>query len=94
MTAKIKTPTYMILVLKERNGEYEYYHRSVHELPDAKRITMKKYSEHYLKSFYGGKAEKADGGYYFFDGEVFVRIYLYQVIERKEYDILRHYLQM
>ena len=29
---KKKKSKYMILILEERNGEYEYYHRSVHEL--------------------------------------------------------------
>jgi hypothetical protein len=94
MAARIKKSHYMFVVLRERNGEYEYYHRSVHEIPDAKRTTMKKYAERYLKEFYGGKREKDDGGYYFHGGAVFVRIQQYHAIEQKEYGVLREYLYM
>jgi len=38
----------MILVLEERNGEYEYCHRSVHKLPDEKTSTIKYYNNYYL----------------------------------------------
>ena len=92
MAAKTKEPAYMILILEERNGEYEYRHRSVHELSDAAEAAVKKYADKYLKGFYGGKAEKGDEGYYFHDGEVFVRIYSYQLIDQSEYNVLRRYL--
>lgn len=92
MTASAKQPTYLFLVLEERNGEYEYYHKSVHELAGEKRTIMKNYVNRYVKEFYAGKPEKGDGGYYFHGGEVFVSIYQYQVIEQKEYDVLRRYL--
>jgi len=87
-----KKPKYMLLILKERNSEYEYYHRSVHQLPDAQLSTMKKCAERWLKGFYAGRAIKEDGGYYFHGGEVFVRIYLYQFIDEGEYNVLRQYL--
>ena len=82
----------MFVVLRERNGEYEYYHRSVHEIPDAKETTMKKYAERYLKEFYGGKRVKDDGGYYFHGGEVNVGISSYGMIRREEYNVLSRYL--
>jgi len=28
-------PKYIIVCLEERNGEYEYRHKSVHELPEG-----------------------------------------------------------
>ncbi len=92
MKAKIKEPAYMILILEERNGEYEYYHRSVHELPDARETSMRKFAEDYLKGFYGGKSEKEDEGYYFHGGEVYVRISSYGIISREEYNVLSRYL--
>ncbi len=82
---------YMILVLKERNGEYEYYHRSIHEMPDTRTITMKRFAEKYLKEFYRGNTWKEDDGYYFHDGEVFVRIYTYQKISFEDYNVLNKF---
>lgn len=87
-----KKSKYMFLVLKERNGEYEYYHKNLHELPNARKTTMKKYAEDYIKGFYGGPATKEDEGYYFHGGEVFVKIYSYQIISEAEYNVLRKYL--
>ena len=88
-----KKSRYMYLVLHERNGEYEYYHRSVHELTDSRKTTMKKLAEDYLREFYWtSKATKADGGYYFHGGEVYVQISTYQMINETEYDVLRKYL--
>ena len=96
-----KKSTHMILVLEERNGEYEYCHRSVHKLPDEKTSTMKKCAEKYLKEFYGGKTEKEDNGYYFHEedngyyfheGQIYVRISSYQLISPEEYNVLNKYL--
>jgi len=87
-----KNSKYLFLVLKEINGEYEYYHRSVHELPNGGNGTVKEYSEDYLKGFYGGNAQKENGGYYFNGGEVYVEIDSYQLISETEYDVLRRYV--
>lgn len=87
-----KKSAYIFLVLHERNGEYEYYHKSLHELPDSRKMTMKKYAEDYLKGFYGGHAAKEDAGYYFNGGEVYVEIDSYQMIGEAEYNVLRRYL--
>lgn len=87
-----KKTKYMILVLEERNGEYEYYHRSVHELPDVRTTTMKKCAEKYLKGFYGGNEIKEKSGYYFHDGEIYVRINSYKIISQEEYNVLNQYL--
>ena len=74
---------YIFLTLEERNGEYEYLHHSVHQLPDSKTMTAKKLVKDYLKGFYGGKAEKKNDGYYFFSGEVFVKEYSWRFISEK-----------
>jgi len=87
-----KKSKFMLLVLEEINGEYEYHHRSVHELPNARKMTTRKVTEDYLKSFYGGEAKKENGGYYFHNGEVYVKINSYRMISKIEYDVLNRYL--
>lgn len=85
---------YILVVLRERNGEYEYTHRSVHELSDSKATTAKRFVREYLKTFYGGKAEKYDDGYLFHGGEVYVRESTWNFISKEHYDILNRYLTM
>lgn len=92
MASRTSKLVYMILILEERNGEYEYCHKSVHELSDSRKTTMKKHSEKYLKGFYSGKAEKGDDGYYFYGGEVYVRISWHGIISNEEYNVLSRYL--
>jgi len=88
-----KKSGYMFLVLHERNGEYEYYHKSLHELPNARKTTMKKYAENYLEGFYWtSKATREDGGYYFHGGEVYVEIDSYRRISEMDYNVLRRFL--
>ena len=83
---------YIYLLLKERNGEYEYSHPSVHELSDTKKITAEKFTKKYLREFYAGSSKHADEGYYFYDGEVFVKLYTWNFVSAEEYNILREYL--
>jgi hypothetical protein len=88
----MNTTHYVFLTLRERNGEYEYYHRSVHHLQNIRENTADKIAKNYLKDFYGGEPEKKDGGYYFHGGEVFVRIDGLEFIGENEYKVLRKYL--
>lgn len=83
---------YIFLILEERNGEYEYSHRSVHELPDNKTTTAEQFVENYLKEFYGGDAEARDGGYYFYNDEVFVELSSWSFISEETYNVLNRYL--
>jgi hypothetical protein len=85
-------PKYLYLVLKEHNGEYQYFHKNVHILPNSRAVTIKSYSENYLKGFYGGKIFKEDDGYFFHGGEVFVSIYSSKMISEEEYNLLRNFL--
>ena len=87
-----KDPKYLLIVLKERNGEYEYYHKSVHEIYSEKNTTPRNFAINYIKGFYGGDAKKGDGGYYFYGGEIHVEIYSYQKISKEEYSVLSRYL--
>ena len=83
---------FLLLRLEERNGEYEYLHRSVHILPNSWITTANHFVENYAKKFYGGKAESKDGGYYFYGGEVFVRVNLWQFISEEHFNTLTQYL--
>lgn len=83
---------YILLHLEERNGEYEYTHRNVHELPNALSATANRVAKNYAKGFYGGKSEPYSGGYLFFDGEIFVRVEFWQFISKGDFDILNKYL--
>ena len=83
---------YLFLQLEERNGEYEYRHHSVHELDDNKKSSAEKFVKKYLKEFYGGESDKEDDGYYFYNGEIFVRINSWDFISEIEYNVLKRYL--
>jgi hypothetical protein len=83
---------YIFLALEERNGEFEYMHRSVHQLLDSKTIIAEKFVKNWLKGFYSGKAEKEGEGYYFFGGELFVKVYSWCFISKRVYDVLGQYL--
>lgn len=83
---------YLSLRLFERNGEYEYIHRSVHRLADGRKTTAERTAKNYAKEFYGGKADHDDGGYHFFGGEVFVKVYSLDLISEEEFNVLAKYL--
>lgn len=83
---------YIFIILEERNGEYEYLHRSVHQLPNSKTIIAKQFVKDYLKGFYGGTAEAANEGYYFFGGEVFVKASSWFFINEESFNVLKKYL--
>ena len=83
---------YLMLRLEERNGEYEYLHRSIHLLPDNKDETVDTIAKNYAKEFYCSVAEEEAGGYYFFGGEVFVKIDSWDFINEEEFKVLAKYL--
>lgn len=83
---------FLLLYLEERNGEYEYSHRSVHVLPNGLSVTAERIAKNYARKFYGGKPELDDGGYYFNNDEVFVSIKSWQFISKKDFNVLNKYL--
>ena len=87
-----KNRKFLLLCLEERNGEYEYLHRSVHELPDSRTTTANRFVKEYAKEFYGGETKFEDGGYSFHNGEIFVKVNSWQVINEEDYNILRKYI--
>ncbi|MBK8981328.1 MAG: hypothetical protein IPM38_03145 [Ignavibacteria bacterium] len=86
------TSKYLLLRLEERNGEYEYIHRSVHALADGEAATVNRLVNNYTKNFYGGKADPEDNGFYFQGGEVFVRVSSWEFVSEEEFGVLKKYL--
>lgn len=80
------------LQLEERNGEYEYTHRSVHELPDGQIESAQRIADLIAKEYYGSNSNNEDGGYYFFGGEIFIKVSSLQLISEEHYNITRMYL--
>jgi hypothetical protein len=83
---------YIFLRLEERNGEYEYTHRCTLKIPDSQTETVEKFVKNYAKGFYGSKVEQEDDGYFFNNGEVFVRIREWEFISEGHFNILNRYL--
>ena len=81
---------YFFVVYKERNGEYEYYYKAGRKIAEYEDIH--EVMDEYLSNFYGVKAEKEDGGYYFNGGEVHVRLAYTQEIPEEDYNTLIRYL--
>jgi hypothetical protein len=88
-----KNSKYILVILEERNGEYEYVHKFVTEIKDKRKRTAKKVAEDYAKNSYDiSKRIKAEDGYYFNRGEVFVRLYSWHFLNEEEYNIFRKYI--
>ena len=83
---------FLLVCLEERNGEYEYSHRSVHELPNTLSATAVRVAKKHAKEFYGSKPEPYNDGYFFNDGEVFVSVESWQFISKRDFGTLRKYL--
>ena len=81
---------YIYRELKTREGEREYYHKGVHELPEG--TDPNEFVEEYLKNFWGLEGEEEDGGYYFFGGEIHTSVYNVTVISKEEYDVLNKFI--
>lgn len=83
---------YILLCLEERNGDYEYQHKSVHTLPDGRESTAERFCKNYLKDFYGGGGKSENGGYFFNDWEVFVEVSSWKFVTEEHYNVLNKYL--
>lgn len=87
-----KNYNYLFLALKERNGEYEYTHRTLLELPDGQKSTANRFANNYAKKFYGVNAKKEGDGYFFHNREIYVEVYSWKHINEEEYRVLRQYI--
>lgn len=81
---------YVFLKLETRDGEREYNHLSVHELPKGTDITA--WANDYLKDFWGEGERLADDEYEFHGGEIITSVYSVQEITKSEYTTLNKYL--
>lgn len=87
---KTKEVKYLYLELESRNGEYEYHHKSVHQLPV--KTNEDEFGEDYARDFYGGGSDEQDGGFYFNGGEIHVSVNKVQLITKEQYDVLTKFI--
>lgn len=82
---------FYFLNVAERNGEYEYNHKSVMELPHDT-DPIKYFHDTYPKDFYGGSVFEENDGFYFNGGEVCVCTEPFKEITKEEYEVLKKYI--
>ena len=84
---------YLFIVLMIRNGEYEYYSKTVHEVPAD--TALMAYADECAAEFYESQPEHrqaADGGYYTNGGEVFTKVDRWHEITEAEYAVLHRFI--
>lgn len=83
---------YFFIQLKIQNGEYQYYSQAV-TFSKNKQHTAEGIADEKASTFYEGcNPDEEDGGYYFYAGEVHVKVSLAKEISKEHYDILNQYL--
>lgn len=80
---------YVFVEVKIRNGEYEYYSKSLHII--GKKADIRKCGEKHARHFYANFSHEEDGTYYFNGGEVATELYKSQEITVEEYQVLRKF---
>lgn len=80
---------YVVYILKERNGEYEYIHRLTSQVTGTESDIIK-HGEHLAETFYENLSWVDDDLYYFNGGEVAVRYYSHRIITKEEFDFLNY----
>lgn len=88
----IRNSNYIFITLEEVNGEYEYLHRSVHQINDSKIKTADRFTKEYAKSYYDDKVEVDDHNYLFWNDEVCIKKISWEFIDENEFNVLRKYL--
>lgn len=80
---------YVVYILKERNGEYEYIHSLTSQVTGTKSDVIK-HGEHLAETFYENLSWVDYDLYYFNGGEVAVRYYSHKIITKEEFDFLNY----
>lgn len=89
---KTKKTKFIFATLQERNGEYEYSHKIVREVPASVKEIDSWVNKNIASKFYGSKPEKDAGGFYFNFGEIFVRLQTAQEISEEEFKVLNRFI--
>jgi hypothetical protein len=90
MSEKMK---YIYVEVEERNGEREYRHRAVKQIPVSITDITKWADENYAGGMYGGDApENFDGRWEYDGGEVSCELYKAEEITKEQYDVLFRFL--
>lgn len=76
-------------ILDEKNGEYEYNYDKLIVAKNINEATQK--AEKYVSRFYPGESEFEDGGYYFFDRTIHVKVAIIVEITKERWtDLMYH----
>ena len=81
---------FYVIVLKEKNGEYEYRHTFVSQLNSKK--SAEKHADNIAKHFYNDKAIEESGYYLFHSDGIAVRVEDVTEIPETEFFILKKYV--
>jgi len=82
---------YFILHIFERNGNYEYTHKMLTQMPDNSEQTPEEFLDETARTFYEDSKEK-DGDYWWHFGELVTRGDKITEVTKKEYNILQKYM--
>ncbi len=82
---------YFILKIFERNGEREYTHKVLTQMPKNAELSPEEFLEETARTFYEESEEK-DGDYWWHFGELVTRGDSITEVTKKEYDILKKYM--
>jgi len=88
----MKKTKFVFISLEERNGEREYTHNMVREIPASVKDEWDWADKQQAAQFYGGEPEATEDGYYFNGGEVCVSVKGTRVITEAEYKVLSRFL--
>ena len=82
---------YIFISLEIRCGVYEFTSHTIHKIPNDK--SKLKFADNYAKTFYvdENKPFQDEEGYYFYGGEVAVKLSLAEEISKEEYEVLNKF---
>ena len=88
----MKTKTqFLLITLKERNGEFEYSHKLVREIPKEITYTWG-FAEKLASQHYEDRSEHEDGIHSFYGGSIAVSVKSVETLTEEEFKTLRKYL--
>lgn len=82
---------YFILRIFERNGNFEYTHKILTQMPDNSELTPEEFLDEKARTFYE-YSENKDGEYWWHFGELVTRGDKITEVTKEEYDILKKYM--
>ena len=88
-------PINLVVIIEERNGEYEYTQRHLVQTPSTVKTEkqIEKFCERIAKTWYGDKPDWSDDNtHYFNGGEVAARYSNHHVLTDEEFEVMNKFL--